>query len=243
MEKETIVKSNQRVKDHGEVFTPKRVVNEMLNQDGIRQAAESLTSTFLEPSAGEGAFLVELLKRKTSAAVQLSETHKELGENMLQGLSTIYGIELLEDNMELLVMNLILEFSTLYVEYSRDLFNQQVDKDVINSAKTIIRANMVQGNSLTKLNDKGEPMIFSEWKALPVKYGVRKVQRTEYTFDAVLSGGDSTVTQKPKEDEEIDLLAGFFEDEIEPSNPEPVLMKFVPVKWSELWQESIEGNL
>ena len=56
MEKETIVKSNQRVKDHGEVFTPKCVVNEMLNQDGIRQAAESLTSTFLEPSAGEGAF-------------------------------------------------------------------------------------------------------------------------------------------------------------------------------------------
>lgn len=243
MEKETIVKSNQRVKDHGEVFTPKRIVHAMLDQSGIREAAENLTSTFLEPSAGEGAFLIELLRRKTSAAVRLSATHKELGENMLHGLSTLYGIELLEDNMELLVMNLILEFSTLYGEYSREIFNESINKDVINSAKTIIRANMVQGNSLTKHNDKGELMIFSEWEALPVKYGVRKVKRTEYTFDAVLNGGDSTLTQKPKEDEEMDLLADFFDDEVQQHKSEPVLMKFLPVKWTEVWKESIEEGV
>lgn len=240
MEKETIVKSNQRVKEHGEVFTPKRIVKEMLDQDGIKQAGKDLTATFLEPSAGEGTFLIELLKRKSATAAQLSSDHKELGENMLRGLSTLYGIELLQDNTELLVMNMILEFSTLYDEYSRVMFNETTDKYVINSAKTIIKANMIQGNALTKLNDKNEQIVFSEWMELPKKYGVCKVQRTEYTFESILTGGDPTVTQKHKENEEIDLLAGFFEDEVQSVDSEPVLMKFLPVKWSEIWQESIE---
>lgn len=50
--KEVIIKSKKRVQKHGEVFTPKRIVKMMLDQDGIKEACESLTATFLEPSAG-----------------------------------------------------------------------------------------------------------------------------------------------------------------------------------------------
>ena len=61
---EVIIKSKKRVQKHGEVFTPQRIVKMMLDQPGIKEACESLTATFLEPSAGEGAFLVEILTRK-----------------------------------------------------------------------------------------------------------------------------------------------------------------------------------
>ena len=60
---EQIIKSKKGVQKHGEVFTPKKTVNQMLDIPEIKEACESLT-TFLEPSAGEGAFLVEILKRK-----------------------------------------------------------------------------------------------------------------------------------------------------------------------------------
>ena len=65
---EKIIKSVDRVKDIGEVFTPQKAVNFMLDQPEIKEKVESLTATFLEPSAGEGAFLVEILRRKLNYA-------------------------------------------------------------------------------------------------------------------------------------------------------------------------------
>ena len=61
---EKIIKSADRVKNIGEVFTPQKTVDFMLDQPEIKAKVNSLTATFLEPSAGEGAFLVEILKRK-----------------------------------------------------------------------------------------------------------------------------------------------------------------------------------
>ena len=86
---EKIIKSTVRVKDLGEVFTPKKTVNLMLDQPEIQAKIQELTSTFLEPAAGEGAFLVELLKRKIKIAKKESKTAKEFGENCLIALSTL----------------------------------------------------------------------------------------------------------------------------------------------------------
>src|SRR5699024_11996595 len=43
---------------------PKKIVNKMLDIPEIKTACENLTATFLEPAAGEGVFLVEILMRK-----------------------------------------------------------------------------------------------------------------------------------------------------------------------------------
>lgn len=63
MKEEQLIKSPDRVKDVGEVFTPKRTVEFMLDQPEITAKINDLPATFLEPSAGEGAFLVEILRR------------------------------------------------------------------------------------------------------------------------------------------------------------------------------------
>ena len=80
---ERLIKSKARVRSHGEVFTPKRIVKLMLDQPGVREASETLDKTFLEPSAGEGAFLVELLKQKMAVALSKSASAVTYNRNCL----------------------------------------------------------------------------------------------------------------------------------------------------------------
>ena len=63
-----LIRSRQRVADHGEVFTPDWMVEAML--DLVKGETERIDSRFLEPACGSGNFLVRVLKRKL-AAVEL----------------------------------------------------------------------------------------------------------------------------------------------------------------------------
>ena len=64
-----LVKSKQRVADHGEVFTPPWMVEAML--DLVNDETERIDSRFLEPACGSGNFLVRILKRKLAAVQRL----------------------------------------------------------------------------------------------------------------------------------------------------------------------------
>lgn len=78
-----------RVKATGEVFTPTELVQEVLN--GIDQNLfVDTTKTFLDNCAGDGQFLSEVLIRKM-----------ENGSTFEQALSTIYGVDLMIDNVDL----------------------------------------------------------------------------------------------------------------------------------------------
>ncbi len=79
-----LVRSKERVKAHGEVFTPTKLVLEMLSHlpDDVWDEGK----TYLDPSAGNGQFLIPVLLIKTSLG------HKN-------PLATIYGVELLQDNV------------------------------------------------------------------------------------------------------------------------------------------------
>ena len=84
-----IERDRLRVKATGEVFTPTPLVQEMLDQlsDTI---FDDPTKTFIDPSCGDGQFLSEVLIRKL-----------ERGHDFEQALSTIYGVDLMPDNVEL----------------------------------------------------------------------------------------------------------------------------------------------
>ena len=56
---EELVKSKQRVADHGEVFTPEWLVEAML--DLVKDEAQRIDSRFLEPACGSGNFLIKIL--------------------------------------------------------------------------------------------------------------------------------------------------------------------------------------
>lgn len=224
---EKIIKSSDRVKDIGEVFTPKKTVNFMLDQLEIKEKINSLTATFLEPSAGEGAFLVEILRRKLKYAKTQSSSVEEMQNNYLQVLSTLYGIELMEDNIEMLVMNMNNVFRDMYFNTFKA---EDQNLKILKSAQTVISANMSQGDALTRKTATGKPIIFSEWK--PV--GKNKVQRTEYTFDSIVEGG-GPLGSVQKQYEQMDL---FAEDNSE-SNDENV-RHYLPVKWEDIYKRLVE---
>ena len=57
-----LTKSKSRVRDHGEVFTPDFIVDDML--DLVKNETENIESRFLEPACGDGNFLIKVLERK-----------------------------------------------------------------------------------------------------------------------------------------------------------------------------------
>ena len=81
-----------RVKATGEVFTPTNRVT--LELDKLETVNPTLfsdpTKTFLDNSCGDGQFLGEVLIRKVQAGIDFETA-----------LGTIYGVEFMQDNVEL----------------------------------------------------------------------------------------------------------------------------------------------
>lgn len=81
------MKTQQRIKRSGEVFTPLSLVNKMLNQHPNSTWLDP-SKTWFEPGAGDGNFLVEIKARLLKAG----HDEKHILDNM------IFSIELLPDN-------------------------------------------------------------------------------------------------------------------------------------------------
>src|SRR5687768_13831764 len=92
-----LVRSKQRIADHGEVFTPAWMVEAML--DLVKDETERIDSRFLEPACGSGNFLVHILRRKLAAVeLKFGQSAFEKQHYALYALMCTYGIELLADN-------------------------------------------------------------------------------------------------------------------------------------------------
>ena len=85
------IKSRERVRDAGEVFTQPREVKAMC--DLCEPTISEIDRKVLEPSCGNGNFLVEILERKLKKAGQ--DEYK-----VLIALSNIYGVDIARDNLE-----------------------------------------------------------------------------------------------------------------------------------------------
>lgn len=78
-----------RVKATGEVFTPTPLVQDVLDKLDPNLFKDS-SKTFIDPACGDGQFLGEVLIRKM-----------ENGIDFEQALATIYGVDLMQDNVNL----------------------------------------------------------------------------------------------------------------------------------------------
>jgi hypothetical protein len=162
---EQVVKSRHRVKTYGEVFTPRHMVNRML--DLVREELEAgphfVDKTFLEPAAGHGNFLVAILHRKLSAIEQRYRP-EVWPDKSLFAVASIYGIELLEDNHRDAKEAMLAEF--LRFQASHDV-PCGPRTDLRRAATFLIDTNIVGGDTLTGLNWRGEEIQFSWWNRVP----------------------------------------------------------------------------
>lgn len=240
---QNLIKSKLRVQKHGEVFTPKHVVNRMLSIQEINEACNSLTKTFLEPSAGEGAFLVAILERKLNMVANKYSDDLEQFENYsLLALSTLYGIELLEDNAQNCTMNM---FEMYYNIYNREIHkhNGCVKRKVIDSAKEIISTNISQGDFLTRKTIDGRPLVFSEWKPVNLRKNTKriKVQRTEYTLDEIYENAKKDPGISIKHEKKYEQLNIFeFLDETDITQNTSIPLRYPVVHIVDVYKVEME---
>lgn len=179
----SLVKSKQRVADHGEVFTPEWMVEAML--DLVKDETERIDSRFLEPACGSGNFIVQILKRKLAAVeLKFGKSDFERQHYALYGLMCIYGIELLVDN--------IAECRANVLDVFADYLNLNEADDLYRAATHVLSTNLVHGDALTMRAINGQPVedrppiTFAEWGYL----GKGKFQRRDFRFD-VLTGSSA----------------------------------------------------
>lgn len=169
-----IIKTKQRVADHGEVFTPPWMVEKML--DLVVGEAERIDARFLEPACGSGNFLVPILERKlTAVELKFGKSDFERRHYAMFGLMCCYGIELLADNIAECRANML----EVFAEY---LGASQSD-DVYRAASFVLSRNLVHGDAMTMRDITGAPISVVEWGYL----GKGKYQRRDFRLD-VLTG-------------------------------------------------------
>ncbi|HEY5932902.1 MAG TPA: SAM-dependent DNA methyltransferase [Nitrospira sp.] len=190
----SLMKSKQRVADHGEVFTPSWMVEAML--DLVKDETERIDSRFLEPACGSGNFLAPILRRKLAAVeLKYGTADFQRGYHALLGLMCMYGIELLPDNIADCRANLL----EIFAEYLR----LAPSDDLYRAASYVLSQNLVHGDARTmrtrtedckSCKPSGshgdapsmrehtcQPIIFPEWGPL----GKGKFQRRDFLFDSL----------------------------------------------------------
>ncbi len=167
-----LVKSRQRVSDHGEVFTPAWMVEAML--DLVKNESERIDSRVLEPACGSGNFLVAVLGRKLETVRQKYGSNEfETRHHSLLALMCIYGIEILEDNT--------LECRENVLEVFCSFLKVQKGSEWELAGKAVLEANVVHGDALEMTLENGAPIVFPEWAYLTKG----KFQRRDFSFDVL----------------------------------------------------------
>ena len=166
----SLVKSKQRVADHGEVFTPAWMVEAML--DLVKDETERMDSRFLESACGDGNFLTQILRRKLAAVeLKYAKSDFERQHYALLALMCIYGIELLPDNIAECRANLL----EIFAEY----LNLAPADDLCRAAFFVLSQNLVHGDALTMRTHNALPITFAEWGYL----GKGRFQRRDFRYD------------------------------------------------------------
>ncbi|WP_055997051.1 hypothetical protein [Janibacter sp. Soil728] len=188
---EQVVKSRDRVKAYGEVFTPRYMVDQMLDlvSEDLETAPDFVDKTFLEPSAGDGNFLVAILRRKLQA-IEKHYPVKDWPQQSLFALASIYGIELLEDNHQEAQAIMLAEFLGFYRDHG---IHAGTETDLQKAAAFLIDTNIVRGNTLTAQTVEGDDIQFSWWHRIEGQ--PRMVQREPFTLASLRdnAGFDFTV--------------------------------------------------
>lgn len=172
------IKSKTRVRDKGEVFTNPREVNAML--DLVKQETERIDSRFLEPACGNGNFLIEILRRKLEVVkFRYKKSQWEYEKNALTAVMSIYGVDIMQDNIDECIKRLL----NLFEDYYKSLFKKQIKTEYLKIVKFVLTKNILCGDALTMKTNEDQPIVFAEWSF--VKGSL--VKRRDFSYEQLLT--------------------------------------------------------
>lgn len=196
------VKSKKRVTDHGEVFTKEREVKAML--DLVKQETERIDARFLEPACGNGNFLAEVLNRKLHVVdSRYSKSQIEWEHYAVIAASSIYGVDILEDNAQECRSRLYKIFDNRYTL----LFKDNCKEACRMSITFLFKRNILWGDALDFTNPvTKKPIVFSEWSAVNGSmlkrrdYVFRFLVEKSHQFSMFNDEGDAAAIDEPVKD-------------------------------------------
>ena len=174
------IKSRTRVRDRGEVFTEKREVDNIL---ALTQATSNRYWRFLEPACGNGNFLEAILRQRLDHLKQdRIEWHPKNREfSVLKVLSTIYGVDIAEDN----IAECRKRLSGVVFEY----LSKKSSKGFLLAMDEILRTNLIVGDMLN-----GKEFVFFVEYSTPVK---GRFKRRVYALTDMENDIDRIITEMP----------------------------------------------
>lgn len=176
------VKSKDRVAEYGEVFTSSQIVNAML--DLVKQETERIDSRCLEPACGTGNFLIEILRRKLEVVTKkYHRSQLEFERNLVLAVSSIYGIDILEDNI-MACRKLLFDLAN---ERYTALFKRKTKEACRRTLEYILQKNIIWGDALDlkTVGPKTLQIIFAEW-SFPLHNSL--IKRRDFVFAELLPG-------------------------------------------------------
>lgn len=155
-----LIKSKERVRDLAEVFTAEKEVRSML--DLVRYLSENVENTFLEPSCGNGNFLIEILKRKLETVKSKYRKQIDVEFYIIKAVASIYGIDISPENIQEARDRLFYEIKNFY---SNNYNTKKANDGFWDSVKWILNRNIIIGDMLNKI----EEIVLVEYTT-PKKY-------------------------------------------------------------------------
>ena len=176
------IKSEERVSEFGEVNTSEEEVKAML--DLVETESRRFDSRFLEPACGDGSFLIEILNRKLLTLGKIYRHNQfEFEKNCIVIISSIYGVDILRDN----VLSAREKLFAKTFSYYSNLFAKNKNDNFLKSVKYLLSKNIIYGNALTlKDKDSKRSLIFSEWSLIN-----NKLKRRDFYLSDLLACSDS----------------------------------------------------
>lgn len=171
------IKSRDRVTEHGEVFTSEREVNSML--DLVYNETQNIESRFLEPACGDGNFLIKILERKLSVVERkYKKSQSDFEKWSFIAISSLYGIDLLEDNIIDCRNRLYNNFKDAYER----LYKKKIKYDVLHAIKYVLDHNILIGDALTMKVDDDNYIVFPEWSFVKGN----NIRRRDYIYKELI---------------------------------------------------------
>lgn len=186
-EKQSLIKSRKRVRDHGEVFTPDWLVRDMC--DLVGEACAQVGSRFLEPACGDGNFLVEILRRKLAAARRVAGGRADTARFRrvaFEALTSLYGIDILPDNVAACRANLLALWEGAHGRQVRERSPWAACRA---AARFVLERNILVGDTLRPEGTESlAPIVLTEWQ-----WRGDAVGRTEVALSELLDSDEEAL--------------------------------------------------
>jgi len=149
--------------------------------DLVKQETERIESRFLEPACGTGNFLAEVLERKLGVVeTRYRKSLIEFERYAVLAVSSVYGIDILEDN----IIECRKRLFDIVVRKFSDIFRDAPKEEFRSSVEYILEQNIIQGDALTlkTVGENNQPIVFPEWS--PVNGNM--IKRRDFAFRELL---------------------------------------------------------